>query len=301
MKNIQLETVQEKSYLGDFVFHHKTTILEENVHGYGTSINKSISVLKSINEAIERYYFKNFYSKLGHKTSNGLSCNSNELIAIESAKAELIERHLLLSHWIQKISPSWILSDQVLNHLRNDERSLYLMITKQNFYDIKFGILGVVNDIYVVVSAVRKTNVTGYAVATSADRNLSIAISKCLDDAVRVIDLIESRVCLKQDIYIRLTEEEVVRPADHLEFYLDPENWESHTWFFEATDFVRKYTINNITTSTLHDSSIPQYNVFVASAKCDEMQELFFGKTEVVNLNKYNRENLKNKCIHPLA
>lgn len=301
MKNIRLETVQEKSYLSDIIFHHKTIIKDENVHGYGTSINKNISVLKSINEAIERYYFKKVYSALGHKTSNGLSCNSSELIAIDSAKSELIERHLLLTHWIQKISPHWISSEQVLSHLGSDERRLLLALATQRFYDLRLGVIGIVNDIYVVIAAVRKTNITGYAIATSADRSLSIAISKCLDDSVRVMDLIESRIDLNQNIYTKLTEDEVLKPADHLEFYLNPESWVDHSWFFGTTDTVRKYIINNITTSAIHDSSIPGHYLYVAAARCEEMQELFFGKTVYDHLNKYNKENFKNKCIHPLA
>lgn len=302
MKNkFHLETVQEKSYLNDSIFHHKTFIKNENVHGYGTSTNKSISILKSINEAVERYYFKEVYSKLGHETSNGLSCNSNEERAIDSAKFELIERHLLLTHWFQKISPYWLSTEQVLDFLGSGESCSVLKIAELYSYNLKVGIIGIVNNVHVVIAAVKKNNITGYAIATSADINVSIAVSKCLEDSIRVMDLIEGRLDQKQDIFKILTEVEVVRPADHLEFYLDPKNWTAHDWFFKSADTVRKYIVEDISTSTIYDTSIPAYHVYIACAKSEELQKLFFGRTQVEFLTKNNKENFKNKCIHPLA
>ena len=295
-----MKTTQEHSFISADIHHHKSEITSLGITGYGTSTTKELSILKSISECVERYYFKTYFSKRGHTTSNGLACGSSASAAMESASLELIERHILISHWHSMIAPHWIEKSKYESILNSNELSLINIIHNLG-YKIKFGILGLVNSKFICIAAIKKTNCTGYAIATSASSELFISLSKCLEDSLRVVDLIESRTHAELPFYKQIIEDDVKYPKDHLEFYLNPDNWKTHEWFFNSNPDIRSYAINNIRTEYIKDNLFTGLPLFIGSAKSIDIQNMYFGKMIPSILTGTNLLTLKNICLHPLA
>jgi YcaO cyclodehydratase, ATP-ad Mg2+-binding len=297
----QLATFREKSYLSDKIYHHKSNLLNTAISGYGSSFNLEVSIIKSINECVERFYFKNYFISRGHITSNGLAASSSKSMSTNSASCELLERHILLTHWFQKITPYWLKRSDYDCYINSTDHVFCLNQAYQKGYVFHFGILGIINNVYVAVSAVKKNNDTGYAISTAADTNLAVSVVKCFEDAIRVIDLLESRIHFKTPLFEIISEDQIKKPTDHLEYYLNPDNWKSQDWFFENNENIREYKAVNLSIDTIVDTEICGYPIFISCAKNNLLQKLFFGKTDFEKLSDSNKLEIKNLCPHPLA
>ena len=219
---------------------------------------------------------------------------------MESASLELAERHILISHWHSKIAPHWI-ENSMYESILNPHELTLVSIFQDLGYKIKFGILGLVNSKYVCTAAIKKTNCTGYAIATSASSELSTSLSKCLEDSLRIVDLIEGRTYSNLPLYKHILEDDVKYPKDHLEYYLNPNNWEQHDWFFQSNPDIRSYALNDLTTEYIKDEILSELPLFIGAAKSVSCQNMYFGKLRPSVLTNTNLSNLKNTCLHPLA
>lgn len=298
---IDLDIKEELHRLKLGVSHFKVYNKKLNIRGHGTDFNKEIALKKALHEYVERYYFRQHLTSVGFQTTSGIAAHLDQSSAERSAINELLERHVFLSHWLQAIPPVWIDdNDTLIQILTSKNTSLVEELIAKNF-NIRFGILAKVDEIFVVISIIKKQGETGFAVSCSSDTSVNIATEKCLLDSIRVADLIENRKNNNMKLFSDLKADQVTKPEEHLEYYLNEINWLGLEWFFETSSHVRKYDLPHIETTTWTNNTILPWQVYVSFAISSKVQKLYFGETKTDFIHPCNLSQLKNLKLHPFA
>ena len=296
-----LEIKEELHSFNVGISHYKVCSIDAIARGHGSDFNRELALKKALHEYVERYYFRQHLVNTGFKTTNGIAAHSSKEKSKSSAINEILERHVFISHWLQAISPSWLDDKNELEQLLTRDFLEVLKQMQEQNYLIRFGILAKVNNLFVVIGIVKKNKETGYVVACSTDKNLSVAIEKCLIDSIRAADLIESRLKNNLNLFNYIKSSEVKNPEEHLEYYLNEENWIGLEWFFDKSNDIREYNIPNIETISWVESNILPWDVHLSVAISSQLQNLYFGETKIENIHISNLNYVKNFKLHPFA
>jgi YcaO cyclodehydratase, ATP-ad Mg2+-binding len=297
----ELDIKEELHCLKLGVSHFRVYNEKLNIRGHGTDFSKEVALKKALHEYVERYYFRQHLVSVGFHTTSGIAAHLDQLSSKKSAINELLERHIFLSHWLQAIPPIWIDDSDTLDQILTSKNTTHVEKLIANNFNIRFGILAKVDEIFVAISIIKKQGETGFVVSCSSDTSVNIAMEKCLIDSIRVADLIENRKNNNIKLFADLDASQVTTPEEHLEYYLNEANWRDLEWFFETSDQVRKYSYPHIETVTWTNDTILPWEVHVSFAISSEVQKLYFGETKTENIHPLNLSKLKNFKLHPFA
>lgn len=297
----ELDIKEELHRLNLGVSHFKVFNEKLNIRGHGTDFNKEIALKKALHEYVERYYFRQYLTSVGFQTTNGIAAHLDQSSSERSAINELLERHVFLSHWLQAIPPVWIDDPETLGQILTAKNTILVEKLIAKNFNIRFGILAKVDEIFVAISIIKKQGETGFAVSCSSDTSINIAMEKCLIDSIRVADLIENRKNNNMKLFIDLESSQVTTPEEHLEYYLNEANWRGLEWFFETSDQVRKYDLPHVETMTWTNDTILPWKVHVSFAISNKVQKLYFGETKTEYIHQFNLSQVKNFKLHPFA
>lgn len=296
-----LDIKEELHRLNLGVSHFKILNEKLNIRGHGTDFNKEIALKKALHEYVERYYFRQHLTSVGFQTTNGIAAHLDQLSAERSAINELLERHIFLSHWLLAIPPVWIDDLETIHKVLTSKNNILVEMLNANNFNIRFGILAKVDEIFVAISIIKKQGETGFAVSCSSDISVNCAMEKCLIDSIRVADLIENRKNNNLKLFTILEAGQVKTPEEHLEYYLNETNWSGLEWFLETSDQIRKYNLPQIETMTWINDTILPWKVYVSFAIGREIQKLYFGETKTENIYPGIISQVKNFKLHPFA
>ena len=300
-----LNIIEEINISNTGYFHFKVTDQRNEHTGHGTSSDRNVTLLKASHEFAERKVFKLFEgtdsNKCVGRTSSGFACHFSFKEASVAAENELFERHVLLSHWFEKVRPKWLTIEELPESAPTLNMLPIVSLIRLRF-ELKFGILGLINEKIVVVGAIWfQDGRTGPAIATACDNSFVDGVNKVLSDLIRVADMLLSRKVHNQPLYIEIKEDQIIRPQDHLEFYLNPNSWNGNEWFFESSDEIKSYETTATVFQELPSCSDLSWSHVVVKAFNPELQHLFFGITTPSKIASNPIGAFLNLKPHPLA
>ncbi len=286
-------------------FHFEVKDNFPKSRGHGTDSNKNTALTKSLHEYIERLYFNEyFHTKVSQSeplTSNGFACHLTNEMAVKSAECELFERDILISHWIEKIPSYWLFNSDLNKYTSKEIVNTLEKLLKLGF-DFQIGIMAEVNKNIVMVGKIKLTNpLCGYVIVSACDESIQKTIPKIVNDFIRVADLLLGRLKNNLNLFKKLDESQVVRPEDHLEFYLNPTNWENNSWFLESANEIKSYQFNSSEFRSQKSSKILSWTHYIVQSQNNQLQQLFFGKTNENKINFKRIQKILNWGLHPLA
>lgn len=273
--------------------------------GFGSDRNRELAAKKSIYELVERVvYFDN--SKLTERTSsNGFSAHENFNLASRNSILELIERDAFLTSWLLRKSPLWLDSNESLLVEHESYRLIHSFCLRKK-WDLKIGVLYSFDVVVLVGILVDNQKKFGACVFSSAALSFVDALEGILNNAARRITIIENRIAeglgFNQKINIPKT------PAEHFEYYLNPENLGKISWYLQPGSCLEKRPeYSKILIKELKLSFDFIFPISVTYAYCNEdlFQDYFVGATteKLISqsiIKRVNNKEIINWDFHPL-
>jgi len=283
-----LDITEFPDALGSDLFHFAVAKPDFNgrlLRGFGSAGDRSLALQKAVGELIERSAFFTDPTAPAKRTSSGYASHENEAQARENAQAELIERDIVLCHWLQKIAPFWLKENAL--PLETSERLLALnRRLHQLGYNFTPGLLAQVGETSVACGLLRATSgKIGFTFSSAAKASLPSAIESVISDARRNITILESRVAEGASLFRRMREEEILDPDAHREFYFDPANVYDLDWFFTGSQDVLTYDIPAIHLETIPIPIQVDWHCTAVRASSPDLQAYFTGPTRAEHLN----------------
>lgn len=255
-------------------------------YGYGEAETKLISVQKSMAEAVERVVFKTLKNtSYGTPNSNGWATHLSFEKAQNSALHELLERDAVLLHWftqtpLREISPqsfpSWLKKWIDTELLQSQQyKNLRLLVSTLGHLPTVTAVLEDGNHYAVLSHATAKT--------------LDVAVYKAIAETCRIAHILQDE---SQFEYFPIdAENSAIGPMDHAFFYKTQQRlpewlfgvktlWTEHERHWKHQ--IKKFSPKKIKFTT------KQYqcgSLTIAQCKSDEIQNLFFGRTEEAHKN----------------
>lgn len=298
-----LIVIEENNLSNTGFFHFQVHGPQSTVSGHGTDPDNKLA--KACHEYAERKAFMSYDNKINTErtgvTSNGFACHFSYEKACLAAENELFERDILISHWIEKISPIWLNEHELI---KQSDNNTILLITKLKLLEFNFriGILAFVNNRVVVIGTItQQDGQIGHAIATACSNSIPESIFKIFTDLVRVAVLLLGRKKNNLPLYHLINECDLQKPQDHLEYYLNPNSWTGLDWFFDSSSHVRHYNALRSTFYKKPSCSDLNWEHTVVQAVNNDLQNLFFGPTTIAKINSNRILNIENMKPHPLA
>lgn len=298
--------------LGDDIFHYQVTNSSRSYTGYGSDKDENLAMHKAYAEFIERRAFSMMNERYYNvATSSGFAVHPELSQAYQNAKQELIERDVFLTSWLKMKSPAWLSENHFekykLKFLSDSKRKF----SKYNF-EIKFGIIGIIDDIKVSVAAIfPKTSLGldfGFCISTKAHPFLDKAFEGCISDLRRMATVLLNRKSKGLPLFEPYNEKNVKEPAHHMEFYLAPKNTLNLEWYFQSNEEIMNFESFETAYTEIKDQcSDPRAapNFFIVFAHSKECQNYFCGPTNDALINHTRLKKLPdvllNYKLHPLG
>jgi len=267
--------------------------------GFASDINAEVALTKAYAEFVERKIFL----KTIERTSSGFAAHASKEQAYISAQHELIERDSFLISWIINHHPYWLTEVELTQINSVDTKQIKEALGLHNM-DYKIGIVAKTGDVLTAIGLLHSCdNSFGFAIDCKSGNDFNFLLTNLLQSICYYATMIINRK--KQDkIYNLLTEENVKKVEDHLEFYLNPKNI-NHAFFNGSKDILILPEIESIESKEFDnlDSAIC---LSVVQCFSKFSQNYFVGKTTDDNINFQrlkkvtSQEIIINKNLHPL-
>lgn len=279
--------------LGSDLSHIRVTYeidRQRRVRGFGSGLEKQEALQKAVSELVERAVFSDFAAGSLATSSNGFACHHIAEISRQNAICELIERDVVMSNWLLRISPFWLKKEQwlPLADAATQEHDIRL---QREGCNLKFGLWGTANDRIVLVSTLTsQDNLFGLSFsATCIPRNsITFAFKKLVSDQRRAFSIIKTRLRAEEAPFISLLSDQIRAPEDHREYYLNPQNMDSIAWFFRSNADISNREYSKISVLDIPTPSWAPWNLFVARATSPHVQPYFSGRPRpsVINFKR---------------
>ena len=273
------------------------------VKGFGSDADDGTALKKAVSEFYERYVFKS--RSRGHvsQTSNGYACHSTYSEAATKAVTEIIERDSVMYGWLTYQAPYWLSTDEMAGF---KDLVINNQIDLLNAFGFKIciGINSITNNIYTIVSILlSKSSDTGFVFCSSASSNLVEAVKSNIFDQRRAAALILSRRTRDKSIFTKLTADEILTPAQHMEFYLNPENAHLIEWYLRGSETINEFSNIPISVEEIKIDIDTPWELHVAKASSELLQDYFVGlsKPNILNKKRFEKAHHVNLTLHPLA
>lgn len=293
--------------------HVEASLKGNAVVGFGSAATRELAMVKATHELAERYVCRKVCANdpTTH-SSNGFAAHIDRYEAAKTARQELIERDLLLSLWLSKRPPFWLttFSDLPKSH------QVWLSGVVEQFYQkdlsVQFGILGKVGADIGVIAVLRpvkeQSERFGFVIACSVKDSLYHAIESCVIDLCRIATMIDTRSSAGGQSVFKcdFTEEHLIQPKDHIEYYLNPSRVNNAEWFFENSAPILELPAPQVNFTFYPFQLEGGWPVYVVRATASDIQQYFAGKTVDVHLNHTRLRSVFNSSSinldpHPLG
>jgi hypothetical protein len=288
--------------------HHFSAAFMGSV-GFGSDFKETLALKKAVNELFERITYKTTTQSTSARSSNGFAAHNSFDVASESAIQEIIERDAVLVTWLIKRAPRWLEISDLIAKIKPQFKDLVFLIESLNM-QVHFGVLARTGP-FVTIGGYLVDSFTpsrfGLLFSSSCKRTEAEATESVLLEISRGIEMILSRIKLNKPTFNPVRDiSEIKNSAMHLEYFLDPTNFEKAAWVFSgsASELELPYyppQVRKITANYL-----PSWDFVVAHAADSRYQDLYFGLPSSfdVNMNRiadstYNETKL-NLGIHYL-
>ncbi len=266
----------ETTPLHIYIVHCRPKSSNKTSEGIGVGTVREHAITKAICESIERQAVH-----YGHYNSNGLAIHTSVRRAVQKARFELVERHLLLAHyWGQvpfftcpqrDLKPSWF--GEVAEYLKNFGYQLRVSEMQR---------LGGLRSFVSLVTAPQKKNKFGLIIGLGAHLDPLTAINQAVGESFQGW-LGYKRVCTPISFreFSKIKNYSVI---DHLRLSIHPEYYEKTGCIFEAQrpsrqNADRPFRWSRLSVSAIHLPA-PKSRSFpfrVYRADSDKMIGLNFG------------------------
>lgn len=293
-------------------FHFKFILDGKTYEGRGMSPSSNTAIIKSIVEAIERTTID--CNSL--KSSNGVAAHFNIQLAQENALCELIERDIFLCNYLcvnagvreieNHLLPNVILKS--LTHFNHDN-------VQFKFYQL--GTLLQRHVVLAIANGFKSNNPFGCVIGIAANINLESAILSAFNEAARSsVTYVADEVCSswnqKTEDFFTTKQFSIL---EHKRLAMTKEHgiklWEYYLQKKNSPIIESQIDLNRINLSLLTlPVELRNLGISAYQAQSDEVQNLFFGTTEINNINierleSYSKSkmtaNMINFLTHPLS
>ena len=276
------------------------------ISGFGSGFSKVTAFTKAYAEYIERATFRGYTgAKSPFTTSSGFAAHTSLEAASEAALGEMVERDAFLCCWLTGRNPYWLQSEEIKRVLFSDFDAVYERFSR-NALDIRLGIVAKTGLFYVAIGLIMPASGAqrdfGFVIETAASRNMQDALFAVYQGCCRHATLCLNRRKMREQVFTDLTEALIVKPADHLEFYLNP----AHTvdWLLGSS---AESTALSLPAYDIQECQVGA-NIFdLKVVKCigADFQQYFVGSTteHCINHSRLQREFGEYKLnwrVHPL-
>lgn len=302
----RIEVSRYEDAVDPTIVHFNCVDTSTGIRGIGTDFHPDLALLKAVSELLERRALDRSQS-LEVRTSSGFAAHLDPERARTAAVLELYERDAFLLGWLKKCPPAWLTEEMISRQPGLADR---LSRFRRCGFEARVGILAVTGERAVTaVAALRPVGSRGdfgMGVATSCGLSLSEAFTGTLLELHRIATLILNRRARGVACYEEVgTEQEVIEPTDHLEYYLNPSSAESAGWYWEEGSEVLLLDAPPAKVEIVEESRLLGPCFFVAHARSEGLQEYFCGISSDLKLNwkriRQYHPGAVNRALHPLG
>ncbi len=281
--------------ISDEVHHIYVHLKSFDAWGFGDGTDPTMALIRAYYESIERIVFH----QSGAPTTNGFAAHVTTAEARVKAAEELIERDVFLTSWFCNRPPVWLSPSVIDTTLRSIDPWVLEAITAMERVGItpRFGVCGLTQGRIIMAGLMLGASNTltipfGASVVPGIGSNIAEAIRRLVMDQMRILTGIGVRAEeLGKFRSSRVNNKIVVdKTMDHLDFYLDLENFDQLKWYLnDSTSEIPQLPDLDI---SYEDFSIPLETAFpisVVRAHCPQAQAYFVG---AANSERINRSRL---------
>lgn len=293
-------------------FNFKFILNAKTYEGRGMSSTSETAIVKSIVEAIER----TTVDCNSLKNSNGVAAHFDIQLAQENALCELIERDIFLCNFLSIKAGV----REIENHLLPSVLLRSLTHFSHDNVEFKFYVLGTLLQRHVVLAIAngfKSNNPFGCVIGVSANMNLESAILSAFNETARSsVTYIADEVCSswnqKAEDFFTTRQFSIL---EHKRLSMTKEHglkiWEYYLQKKNSPLVESQIDLNRVNFNLLKlPVELRNLGISVYRAESDEVQNLFFGKTEIHNVNIKRLEcyskskvtvDMINFLTHPLS
>lgn len=302
-RKIALDNVLIESHpdlIPEKLFHFSVVDPESNAQGFGTDKDKSLALKKAFNEMVERFYFFENRNSYGLSSTSGLAAHDSFKLAATSATSELIERDAFFTCWLKKECPKWLFNTSEFERPKEFANFDWDIFTQFNFV-CKIGLLAVSGDYNCLVGIIKGPDFGGIFSSASSIK-FNEALTSVYNELRRAAIVVQNRRARAGSLWEDISEEDVKTTADHLEFYMNPNNFSKIDWFLETREEQLILPLLDVETINFDQKIQSSWPIFVSLARSKQAQNFYVGQTtdEKINYRKFFGETNLNKELHPL-
>lgn len=252
--------------------HIEVSVLSDGAvtTGFGSDSNKDIALFKAVSEFFERLAFSE--SCASGRTSNGFACHSNANSARMNAMCELIERDLLTSFWLLKKPPVWVKEESFSLEI-NKTMSLF----SDKGFELNIGILGKTGNVFTLISKL-STAEGGIVINANSNFDFFTAVRALLYDNSRAATVIINRMENGALPFKEIAPNDIVKPRDAFEYYLNPINVFDVEWLSVGSDDIFFEQMPSFEFRDFRKFSItPPWDLVASQAVSPALQEFYVG------------------------
>lgn len=303
-----LEIAEFPDALGPDHFHFlavKPSFHGQQLRGFGSAHDRNLALQKAVGELIERAAFYTDSGNGASRSSSGYASHESEAQARENATAELIERDIVLCHWLHRHAPFWLAEEDLPADVRETLRDLNGRVRPMG-YELTLGILGQAGEIAVPCGLVRSpAGKIGFTFSSSASREPARALLSVISDMRRNVTILWTRERDGEALFQKMDAAGITEPDHHREYYLDPAHSAGLDWFFAGSSEVLAYEMPEVRVQSLPIPIEVGWKCHAMRASSEALQAYFVGPTEMrwLNVARLGGEELVaglNLMPHPL-
>lgn len=278
-----LEITEFPDALGPDHFHFlavKPDFHGQRLRGFGSASDRSIALQKALGELIERAAFCTDSGTGAPRSSSGYASHESEAEARENATAELIERDIVLCHWLERQAPFWLKEEDLPGNVRHTLRDLNGRVRPMG-YELTLGLLGQAGGITVACGLVRSpAGKIGFTFSSSASRDPARALFSVISDMRRNVTILWTREREGEALFRKMDAAGISEPDHHREYYLDPAHAAGLDWFFAGSPEVLAYEMPEVRVQSLPIPIEVDWICHAMRATSEDLQAYFVGPTE---------------------
>lgn len=278
------------------------------IRGFGSGSDREIALVKAISEFFERAVFLDHARSGDSVSSNGFACHPVLEIAKLKAELELIERDVVMTHWLMRKTPYWFTDNEWKSVASDDVSDIHRRFVDVG-WSLRFGIWGMTNEKSVLISTLLPDDGScgfGFASTCVPNGQINEGLKGLASDQRRVYSIVSARKEKGEAPFLEMSAEALTSPVDHREFYLNPAHRRGLDWFFETAGEISVGQLDLQVSHLLIPFKTP-WELQVCRATSSEAQNYFVGVPKEKNLNLKRLGilasdlNRLNSQPHPLA